>query len=126
MDAITRRTALAAVASIPVVAHVDVDTLSGVEADLLTLAARSFRDCADLGTDLKTLRTRWDIDPPKYPLLSREDEAYKILRSLETRGLVELKDTYGMLTDGQEVNYYFEATERGRAALAAHGSRADG
>jgi hypothetical protein len=124
MEDISRRTALTAIASVPVVARVDVDHLSDVEADLLTLAARSFGNAKELGPDPKTLRSRWDIDPAKYPLLAKEDEAYKILQSLETRGLVEKKDTYGMLPDGQEVNYYFIATERGRVALAAHVAKA--
>jgi hypothetical protein len=124
MEEITRRTALTAIASVPVVAKVDVDSISDIEADLLTLAARDFKNNKELSVDPKTLRSRWDIDPAKYPLLARKDEAYKILKSLETRGLVEMKDSYGMLPDGQEVDHYFVATERGRSALAAHVTKA--
>jgi hypothetical protein len=123
MEEITRRTALTTLAAVPVVARVDVDSISDVEVDLLALAARDFTKAGDLGTDPKTLRSRWNIDPVKYPLLAEKDEACKILRSLEARGLVEMKDAYGMLPDGQEVNRYFIATERGRAALSAHLAR---
>lgn len=121
---VTRRTALATIASVPVVAKVDIDSLTPVEADLLVLAARDFKDAKILGTDEKTLRAHWDVDPAKYPLLAKEDEAYKIFQLLATRGLVEKKGTYGMLPDGQMVDYYFVATERGRAALTAHFARA--
>ena len=80
MEEITRRAALTTLAAVPVVARVDVDSISDVEADLLSLAARNYTKADTVGYDPSTGRSRWNIDPAKYPLLAEEDEAYKILR----------------------------------------------
>lgn len=124
MEEIYRRAALTAIASVPVVAHVDVDSLSDIEADLLTLAARDFSG-TKTSVDDKTLRTRWEgVDPSRYPTFDPDDEPVKILRSLETRGLAEMRETYSVLSNGQKVDDYFVATDRGRAALVAHVAKA--
>ena len=116
---ISRRATLGLLAATPVAAKVAHDDLTSVEIDLLTLSARDFSTTTFGGCDSEG-RQLWNIDPAKYPLLGEGDEALDILRSLERRGFVERHDSYCVLRNGNLVDAYYVATDKGRAALAAH------
>ena len=126
MEEITRRAVLATLAAVPVVAKVDVDSLDEDEVDVLMLGARDLSDTEMGAVDKKTFRTRWDIDPKRYPMFDRDDEVMVVCRSLSDRGLMELREAYAVLSDGREVDRFYATTERGRAALAAHAAKVGG